>query len=112
MQRALLAIAFLAGCKSDEVTQLETVKKEVCACKDLRLTDTPREKRPAERIACGEAGMKKLPKKDHTAGHREQQLAKDIHNCLARLYDEDRPSTDPDQPQDGSDGSGSAAPKK
>ncbi|MBX3161678.1 MAG: hypothetical protein KF773_37300 [Deltaproteobacteria bacterium] len=97
MRLVLLAIALLAGCKSDEVKQLEQVKREICACKD---------------VACGEAAMKKLPQKDQTSEFREQQLAKDIMNCLAKLYDEARPSTDPDQPQPepGSDGSAAPAP--
>jgi hypothetical protein len=105
MQRWLLAIAFLAaGCKSEEVSQLEQVKREMCACKT---------------VACGEEAKKKLPKEGHTSAHREQQLAKDIMNCLAKLYVDERPDTDPDRPSDGSsDGSGaqgsggSAAPKQ
>jgi hypothetical protein len=73
----------LAGCGERQVDALTKVKQRVCACKD---------------VACAEAAMKDVPQKDVKSNHRSQEVARDMLDCLAKLYDEQRPSTDPDAP--------------
>jgi hypothetical protein len=77
----LVALALaLGGCRDREVAQLEHVKKAVCACKDTR---------------CAEAALKELPQGEVQANHRERGLARDMLDCLAKLYEAERPVTDP-----------------
>ena len=73
-----LAVLFilLAACENKELTQLERVKQDVCACKD---------------VACAEAAMKRMPAGDVHPDHREQGVARDMLDCLAKLYDEAKP---------------------
>lgn len=75
------AIALLAGCGDKQLERLEAIRDEVCACK------TP---------ACGEAAMKKVPQEDLGSSRKLQQVASDMIDCMAKLYAEGRPSTDPD----------------
>jgi hypothetical protein len=77
----------LAGCGERQVDALTKVKQRVCACKD---------------VACAEAAMKDVPHHDVKSTHRSQEVARDMLDCLAKLYDEQRPSTDPDAAGSGS----------
>jgi hypothetical protein len=103
MTRALVIAVALIGsaCRDDELAHLEDVKSEICACKTT---------------VCGEAAMKKVPASTPQgdgalrSSHRAQQLAKQIMECLARLYAETRPTTDPDVATPGSTSPGSSAP--
>ena len=56
--RFLVVLALLAGCENKELTQLERVKQEVCACKD---------------VACAEAAMKRVP-----TGDIYQRITKEV----------------------------------
>jgi hypothetical protein len=78
---AQIVAVVLAGCGERQVDALTKVKQRVCACKD---------------VACAEAAMKDVPTKDVKSTHRAQGVARDMLDCLAKLYDEQRPSTDPD----------------
>ncbi len=81
---AVILVAFVAvGCGDRDIARLERVKKTVCTCKD---------------VACAEAAMKELPQGDVKPSHREQALARDMLDCLAKLYESERPVTDPDAP--------------
>ncbi len=71
----------LAGCKDKEATKLAQVKSKVCACKDTK---------------CAEAALKDLPSGPVKAGHKSQLLARDMQDCLAKLYEQERPQTGPD----------------
>ena len=84
MSRVLVlaaALAALAGaCRDPRLEELQAIRGEVCACKTA---------------ACAEAAMKRLPggvRSDHVA----QQVARSMMDCLAKLYERERPSTDPD----------------
>ncbi len=88
MRRLFVIAIALCGCRDAELDQIRTVKEEVCKCKTAD---------------CGEAAMKKLPPRDKPSA-REQALANDMLNCMAKLYLKDRPDTDPDR------GSGSTSP--
>jgi hypothetical protein len=72
-----------ASCHDNEADVLVRVKQRVCACKD---------------VACAETALADVPKGDVKANHRAQSIARDMLDCLAKLYDEQRPSTDPDAP--------------
>ena len=74
--RWLVVLAGLAGCPSQDITKLDAVKREVCACKD---------------VPCAEAAMKKLPQGDVKPTHREQGIARDTLDCLAKIYDAAKP---------------------
>jgi hypothetical protein len=85
--RSVIFVALLGSCADPEAAQLERVKKAVCACKDAK---------------CAEAAMKDLPPASEKANHHAQGLARDMLDCVAKLYENERPQTDPD--------AGSAAP--
>ncbi len=81
MSRALLALALLVACRNGGEEQLARVKAAVCACKTA---------------SCAETAMKGVPQAPVASSHRSQQLARDMMDCLSKLYDDQRPSTDPD----------------
>jgi hypothetical protein len=92
---ALACALATAACGDKHVDELERVKHDVCTCKT---------------VACGEAALAEVPKDNVESNHRTQGIARDMLDCMAKLYEDERPSTDPDAPQgDGSDdGSGPA----
>lgn len=75
--RLVVFCVLLASCENKELTQLERVKQEVCACKD---------------VACAEAAMKRVPTGDVHPDHREQGVARDMLECLSKLYDAAKPA--------------------
>ncbi|MBA3392236.1 MAG: hypothetical protein H0T89_06310 [Deltaproteobacteria bacterium] len=76
-----------SGCRDRELASLRDLRDEVCACKTA---------------ACGADAMKKVPQDKVESNHRTQQIARDMLDCLAKLYDEGRPTTDPDAELPGS----------
>ncbi len=76
----VIAVA-LVGCQDEQLTQVESIRDEVCACKT---------------VACGEAAMKRVPQDKIKSTHKMQTVANAMLDCMARLYDETRPTTDPD----------------
>ena len=82
------------GCRDKQLVQLESARDEICACKTSE---------------CGKAALAKIPQKDARSNPKSQEVARAMLDCLAKLYDSDRPETDPDEPArgDGSDGSAS-----
>ena len=82
MRAALVILVALASaCGDREAKQLEAIKQAVCACKTS---------------ACGEEAMKRIPQHDIKSTHKAQRVAQEIMECLDRLYEDERPSTDPD----------------
>jgi hypothetical protein len=81
MHRLFVIAIALCGCRDPELDHMRTIKEEVCKCKTAD---------------CGEAAIKKLPVRDKPSA-KEQALANDMLNCMARLYLKDRPDTDPDR---------------
>lgn len=75
--RWLAVLLLVVGCDDRERSQLDAVRKEVCACKD---------------VACADAAMTKIPKGDVHASRREQDIARDMLDCLAKLYDDAKPA--------------------
>ncbi|HEY4057567.1 MAG TPA: hypothetical protein VGM39_13205 [Kofleriaceae bacterium] len=103
MPRLVIRIALLGviasavACSEDpELGKLEALKKEVCACTTAE---------------CGDAAMKQLPAvgagRAQPSTYREQAAAHAIVNCLAKLYEQDRPKAEP--PVDDSDDTQAAA---
>ena len=77
--RLLVICVALWACGDHEAAQLERIKREVCACKTS---------------ACAQTAMKKLPQNDVVAGHRAQGIARELLDCISRLYAAERPVTD------------------
>ncbi|HEY4181524.1 MAG TPA: hypothetical protein VGM90_31975 [Kofleriaceae bacterium] len=89
MPRLVIRIALLgviasaAACSEEvELSKLEAIKKEVCACPTAE---------------CGATAMKKLPVGQapaQAATHREQATARAIVECLAKLNEPKAPAAD------------------
>ena len=78
----MICVSLLAACHEPELSKLDQIKREVCACKDS---------------ACGDAAMKKLPTADgkpRVASRKDQLTARALVGCLARLYEADRAPAD------------------
>ncbi|MDB4952796.1 MAG: hypothetical protein JWO36_365 [Myxococcales bacterium] len=76
-----VAVALFWGCGDPEVSRLKDVKQVVCACKTS---------------ACAEAALKQVPQSEIKSTPRAQKIAREMLDCLAKLYEADRPSSDPD----------------
>ncbi len=74
MSRLFVILLALGACRENEETRLAKVRDTVCACKTA---------------ACGEAALKDVPQKDIKSNHKTQQIARDMLDCLAKLYDAD-----------------------
>ncbi len=84
MWRLLVISLALAACRDDQEARLAKVKDTVCACKTA---------------ACGEAALKDVPQKDVKPSHKSQLIAREMLDCLAKLYDSEHaaaPSGDDD----------------
>jgi hypothetical protein len=77
----VIVVALLAACGDDQVERLTAIKDEVCACKTAE---------------CGEAAMKKVPQENIASNRKTQRVASQMLDCMQKLYDSDRPTTDPD----------------
>jgi hypothetical protein len=80
---ALVICLALAACGDSQVQKLEKVKEAVCACKTAR---------------CAETALGDVPQQQIVSNHRTQEVAREMLDCMAKLYDAERPSTDPDAP--------------
>jgi hypothetical protein len=82
--RWLLVISIaVAGCRDREAARLTQIKDAVCACKTS---------------SCAELAMKDVPQDEAKPSHRSQVIARDMMECLSKLYEAERPTTDPDAP--------------
>ena len=72
----LLVVLVLAACGDHDAAQLDSVKREVCAC---------------ENVACAEAAMKKVPQSDGKPTRHDQSIARDMLDCIAKLHDAAKP---------------------
>lgn len=80
MHRALVLVALL-GCGDKQLENLEQIRDEVCACKTS---------------ACAQAAMKRVPQDKLKAGPKMQRVAAAMMDCVAKINETDRPSTDTD----------------
>ena len=81
MVRSLVIALVLVGCGDSQLEELEAVRDEVCACK------TP---------ACGEAALKKVRQDKLKSNRKMQRVANEMLDCMSKLTDAGRPTTDPD----------------
>jgi hypothetical protein len=83
MSRALLITIglFAAGCGDEQLARLTAIKDEVCACKTA---------------ACGEAALARVSQQEIASNRQTRRIARAMLDCLAKIYDRDRPDTDPD----------------
>ena len=82
MSKAAIVIwVALAACGDSQEAKLGKVRDAVCACKTA---------------GCAEVAMKEVPQKDVESTPRTQKIAREMVDCLAKLYDQGRPTTDPD----------------
>ena len=80
--RWLLVISIALGaCGDRQAARLEKIKDAVCACKTS---------------SCAELALKDVPKNDVKATRRSQVIARAMLDCMSKLYEAERPSTDPD----------------
>jgi len=83
MHRLLvISIALAIGCRDVGMEQLADIKAAVCSCKTSR---------------CAEAAMGVISLTKVKSNPRSQRIARDMLDCLAKLYAKDRPVTDPDE---------------
>lgn len=80
-RRIALALALAAGCRDPGVIELEGIREEVCRCADAK---------------CAETAMKRVPGTEVPNNHRSQKIAREMMECLAKLYEAERPTTGPD----------------
>lgn len=73
----------VCACADNDAKRLETIRDEICACKTSK---------------CAEAALDRVPKpKGNTpASPRAQKVARQMMDCLAELYERERPTQDPD----------------
>ncbi|MGE5186542.1 MAG: hypothetical protein ACM31C_31015 [Acidobacteriota bacterium] len=80
MSRLFVILLALGACRDSQEARLAKVKDAVCACKTA---------------ACGEAALKDVPQKDIKSNHKNQQIAREMLDCLAKLYDADHAAAAP-----------------
>jgi hypothetical protein len=78
-------VALAAGCGGHELERLQAVRDEICTCKTVR---------------CAEAALAKVPTRKVESNTRTQRVAREMLDCLAELYNRDRPTLDPDALRD------------
>ena len=88
MWRLLVISLALVACRDDQEARLAKVKDTVCACKTA---------------ACGEAALKDVPQKDVKASHKSQLIAREMLDCLAKLYDSEHAAAPGDDDDSASD---------
>ncbi len=96
----LISFVLASACGGDaEVEQLEKVKGEVCSCKASKPStdwlDQLQSRLNPMRYAgvkCAEAALDELPKTEIRAGHASQLLARQMLDCMSRLYEAERPT--------------------
>jgi hypothetical protein len=72
----------LIACNDQEAERLTAIKAKVCACKTA---------------SCADQELKRVPESPIKSTHRTQEIARDLLDCVARLQDAERPTTDPDE---------------
>ena len=71
----------LGACRDNELEKLEKTRDEVCECKTVK---------------CAETALDHVPKSNVEPSPRAQRIAREMLDCLAALYEQDRPTQDPD----------------
>lgn len=78
----VIAIALAIGCRDKGIVQLESIRDDICKCKTSQ---------------CGEAAMKRVPEAKAKANPASQKIARAMMDCMAKLYEAERPVAGPDE---------------
>ena len=82
MHRLLvISIALAIGCRDEGLVRLEDARSAVCKCKTAE---------------CAEGAIKLVPQAQVKSTARSQKIAREMLDCLAKLYAKTRPTTGPD----------------
>ncbi|HSS00297.1 MAG TPA: hypothetical protein VLM79_24735 [Kofleriaceae bacterium] len=81
MLSRIAILVTLIACGEHDTERMIAIKSKVCACKTA---------------SCAEQEMKVVPEQQIKSTPRIQGLARDMMDCIARLQEAERPSTDPD----------------
>ncbi|MBA3453913.1 MAG: hypothetical protein H0T42_12535 [Deltaproteobacteria bacterium] len=76
-------IALAIGCRDKGLTRLEEIRATICACKTAE---------------CAEAAIKLVPAVQAKSNASSQKIAREMLDCLAKIYAKARPATGPDEP--------------
>lgn len=79
----VISVALSTSCRDPGLAQLEDLKTEVCACKTA---------------SCGEHVLQRVPQHDIHSNVRSQKIAKQMIDCLSKLYEAERPRIGSDAP--------------
>ena len=82
MLSRIAILVTLVACGDHDNERLTAIKSKVCACKTA---------------SCAEQEMKLVPEQSIKSTHRTQGIARAMMDCIARLQEAERPSTDPDE---------------
>lgn len=89
LRLSVICVALVMGaCEGGEAEKLQRARDRVCAC---------------ETAACAEAALDGVPKGKVETSPKSQRIAREMLDCLAALYEEGRPTQDPDAPIVGPD---------
>jgi len=72
----------LIACGDHDTERMTAIKSKVCACKTA---------------SCAEQELKVVPDQSIKSTPRVRGLAREMMDCIARLHEAERPSTDPDE---------------
>lgn len=86
----VISLALAAGCRDPGIVELEGIRDDICKCATAK---------------CGDEAMKRVAATEVPNNHRSQTVARQMMECLAKLYEGERPATGPD-----AEATGSAAP--
>jgi hypothetical protein len=79
--RCWLIVVLAIGCRDERISRLEHIRDQVCACPTAE---------------CADAALKQVPQDHVESTPRSQHIAREMLDCLSKLYEAGRPSTDPD----------------
>jgi hypothetical protein len=71
----------VTGCGDQELKKLSRIRDTICDCKTVK---------------CAETALEGVPKGTVESNPKSQRIAREMMNCLAELYELDRPTLDPD----------------
>jgi hypothetical protein len=90
--KLVVLLLLAAGCKDEAISALESTRDKVCACKTA---------------ACVDTAMNALVDRPTDKQHRAESIARDITDCVARIY---RQTDAAPPPPDAAPGADDAAP--
>lgn len=90
----LVLLLLAAGCKDEAIAALESTRDKVCACKTA---------------ACVDSAMDKLADHPTDKQHKAEEIAREITDCVARIYSDTDAAPPPPDAAPGEPDAASAA---